>query len=52
MIEKHVLTPDRVHCNPFFISGTKVVEGDGEMMVLAVGVNSVYGKIKKKLEQA
>lgn len=29
MIEKHTLEEDRLHCNPFFISGTKVLEGDG-----------------------
>lgn len=29
---------------PFLISGSKVIEGSGEMMVLAVGENSSVGK--------
>lgn len=35
--------------NPFMISGTRVLTGTGEMLVLAVGVNSQYGIIQSKL---
>lgn len=34
---------------PFLISGTKVIEGSGEMLVLAVGPNSNVGKQKAML---
>lgn len=37
--------------NPFLISGSKIMEGTGEMLVLAVGVNSQYGKLKLKIQQ-
>jgi magnesium-transporting ATPase (P-type) len=29
------------NCNCFLVSGTKVVEGTGKMMVLTVGLNTV-----------
>ena len=32
--------------NPFLISGTRVMDGIGTILVCAVGVNSVEGKIK------
>jgi magnesium-transporting ATPase (P-type) len=32
------------------VSGTKVVEGTGKMMVLTVGLNTVENKLKKKLQ--
>ena len=33
------------------VSGTKVIEGTGKMLVLAVGVNTVENKLKAKLQQ-
>ena len=36
---------------PFLISGTKVVDGTGTMLVLAVGVNTAAGKLKLLLDQ-
>lgn len=35
--------------NPFLISGSKINEGTGLMLVLTVGKNTVYGKIQKNL---
>jgi Ca2+ transporting ATPase len=34
------------------ISGSKVMEGTGTMVVAAVGENSTYGKLKKKIQHA
>lgn len=36
----------------FLISGTKVMDGVGKVVVCVVGENSVYGKIKKTLQEA
>lgn len=38
-------------CNPFLISGSRVMEGTGYMIVLAVGKNSREGINKEKLQQ-
>ena len=38
-------------CNPFLISGSKVMEGTGYMIALAIGVNSREGINKLKLQQ-
>ena len=38
--------------SPFMISGSKVMEGTGLMLVAAVGKNSVYGKLKATLDAA
>lgn len=35
--------------NPYMISGSRVLTGTGEIVVLAVGVNSQYGRIQAKL---
>ena len=35
---------------PFLISGTKVVDGTGTMLVLAVGENTSAGKLKLLLD--
>lgn len=35
--------------NPFLISSSKILEGTGKMVVLAVGENSQYGILKKKI---
>lgn len=43
--------PTDKNCNPFLISGSKVMEGTGELIVLAVGKNSQYGKLKMKIQQ-
>lgn len=36
--------------NPFLISSSKILEGTGKMVVLAIGENSQYGILKKKIE--
>lgn len=36
--------------NSFLISGSKINEGTGAMLVLATGVNSQYGKLKLVLQ--
>ncbi len=36
--------------DPFIVSGSKVVEGDGSFMVTAVGVHSSYGKVMMSLQ--
>ena len=36
-------------CNPFMISSSKVLEGTGKMLVLAVGEHSQYGILQKTL---
>lgn len=36
--------------DPWMVSGSKVVEGTGAMMVLAVGRNSQYGKLCAKMQ--
>ena len=38
-------------CNPFMISSSKVLEGTGRMIVMAVGENSQYGILRKTLVQ-
>ena len=35
--------------NPYVISGTKLLVGTGDVLVLAVGINSQYGRIQSKL---
>lgn len=32
-------------CNPFFLSGTKVINGSATMLVTAVGINTQWGKM-------
>jgi magnesium-transporting ATPase (P-type) len=36
--------------DPFLISGSKVLEGTGSMLVLAVGKKSQYGILKQALQ--
>lgn len=36
---------------PFLISGSKVIEGSGEMLVLAVGESSSVGKQKMMMQE-
>jgi len=36
--------------SPFLISGTKVVDGTGTMIVMTVGENTTAGKIKMLLD--
>ena len=38
-------------CNPYLISGSKVMEGTGYMIVLAIGINSQEGQNKAKLQK-
>ena len=38
--------------SPFVISGSKIMEGTGEMLVLAVGENSQWGQAKKLMENS
>ncbi len=37
--------------NNFLISGSKINEGTGAMLVLAIGRNSQYGKLKEVLQK-
>lgn len=49
-IKKAVPTwQDKEKVNPFLISSSKILEGTGKMVVLAVGENSQYGILKKKI---
>ncbi|CAD8075591.1 unnamed protein product [Paramecium primaurelia] len=41
----------RGHTSPFLISGTKCLDGTGQMLVLAVGQNTISGQLKKLLIQ-
>lgn len=34
---------------PFLISGSKILDGDGEMFVCQIGKNSRFGKLKETL---
>jgi Ca2+-transporting ATPase len=36
---------ERTKCDPFILSGTKVLEGVGRVVVTAVGTNSCYGRM-------
>lgn len=36
--------------DPFFMSGTAVLDGEGVMLVIAVGVNSTRGQIAASLD--
>lgn len=38
--------------NPFLISGSKIIEGTGSMVVLAIGEHSQYGILKKTLQSS
>ena len=38
--------------NPFMISGAKIIDGDGIMVVCAVGESTQLGKLKMKLTEA
>ena len=40
---------DNEKVNPFLISSSKILEGTGKMIVLAVGEHSQYGILKKKI---
>ncbi len=40
-----------VNNNPFLVSGSKVMEGTGFMIVLALGLNSRDGIIRSKLQK-
>lgn len=42
---------EKNHEKPFLISGTKLTEGEGEMLVLTVGPNTIKGKISATLGQ-
>ena len=37
--------------SPILMSGTKVLTGDGRMMVIVVGDHSCIGKIRRKVNQ-
>jgi magnesium-transporting ATPase (P-type) len=37
--------------NPFLFSGTNCVEGSGSMLVLAVGQNSLIGRILRQVNE-
>jgi P-type E1-E2 ATPase len=42
---------EKEHNNPFLVSGSKVVDGNCTIFVLAVGNNSQDGKLKSKIQQ-
>jgi magnesium-transporting ATPase (P-type) len=49
-IKKGVPTwKDGEKVNPFLISSSKILDGTGKMLVLAVGEHSQYGILKKTL---
>ena len=35
----------------FIMSGTKVIEGKGLLLILAVGKNSVMGRMREKIQE-
>jgi Ca2+ transporting ATPase len=41
---------DKEKVNPFLISSSKILEGTGKMIVLAIGEHSQYGILKKKIQ--
>ena len=43
--------PDNKKANCFLYSGSKVMEGVGKVVVCAIGVNSVNGKLKLSLQE-
>jgi Ca2+ transporting ATPase len=49
IVTKEVYRPGDLQGNPFLISGSKVCEGSGYMIVCAVGINSVQGKTRRML---
>jgi P-type Ca2+ transporter type 2B len=51
LIHKLLPTPENPKTNPFLISGSKVIEGTGEMIVIAVGKHSFLGKQKLMLQE-
>jgi Ca2+ transporting ATPase len=42
---------EKEHNNPFLVSGSKVVDGNCTIFVMAVGSNSQDGKLKAKIQQ-
>jgi P-type Ca2+ transporter type 2C len=42
---EHTGAGDAKSCDPFILSGTKVLEGVGKCVVTAVGTNSCYGRM-------
>ena len=50
-VKKEDFVAGKKKCNPFLISGSKVMEGTGYMIALAVGRNSREGINKEKLQQ-
>jgi magnesium-transporting ATPase (P-type) len=41
---------DKEKVNPFLISSSKILEGTGKMLVMAIGEHSQYGILKKKIQ--
>jgi len=39
------------HADPFIVSGTNVMQGTGKMLVVAVGSNSIQGKILARIRE-
>lgn len=44
------MTYEHKEANPFLVSGSKILEGTGTMLVLATGKNSQFGKLKSVLQ--
>jgi Ca2+ transporting ATPase len=52
-IKKGVPTwKDGEHINAFLISGSKILEGTGKMVVLAVGEHSQFGILKSQIQSS
>jgi Ca2+ transporting ATPase len=50
LVKKHSLDTQG-KCNPFLISGSRIMEGTGRIMVIGVGRFSQYGMLKMKIQQ-
>jgi len=39
------------HASPFLVSGSRIIEGSGEMIICCVGTNSQLGQMRLKLQE-
>ncbi|CAD8175993.1 unnamed protein product [Paramecium pentaurelia] len=51
MSQQQQSSKDHHHFSPFLISGTRCLDGNGYMLVLQVGQNTVQGQLKQLLNQ-
>lgn len=52
LVKKEPFTAENEKCNPFMLSGSKVDEGNGSMIVCAVGKYSSSGETEAMLQEA